>query len=82
MVWWKTYESKLKTLGSNTTEDHVSWKLTEGAKGTQTSLFAIQRLYCTCAIKWGNIWKWVQRVLHLIVSSYDLDYNRRFSAEW
>ena len=39
-----TYESKLQVLGSNTTEDLVSYKLTKGAKGTQTSLFAFKRL--------------------------------------
>lgn len=45
-----TYESKLQILGSNTTEDLVSNKLTKGAKGTQTSLFAVQRLWCICVI--------------------------------
>jgi hypothetical protein len=45
------YKSKFKILCSNTIEDHVSHKLTEGAKGTQSLLFAVQRLYCICIIR-------------------------------
>jgi len=45
-----TYEFKLQILGSKTTEDLVSNKLTKGAKGTQTSLFAVQTLWCMCII--------------------------------